>query len=57
MKLVLDEKALTDLNAFFQELPFKYAAPLVNFINEQIKKQESEKIAEDSANKAEVTEK
>lgn len=56
MKLVLDEKALSELNAFFQELPFKYAAPLVNYINEQIKKQEFEKPVEDQS-KAETLEK
>ncbi len=44
MKITLDEKALTELNTFLQELPLKYGLPLVNFINQKIKEQNSESV-------------
>jgi hypothetical protein len=50
MKVVLDEKSLTELNNFLQELPLKYGLPLVNFINQKIKEQnqQEEIIAEEN---------
>ncbi len=47
MKIVLDEKALLELNNFLQELPLKYGLPLVNFINEKIKDQQAEETLQD----------
>jgi hypothetical protein len=41
MKVVLDEKSLTELNNFLQELPVKFGLPLLNFINQKIKEQNS----------------
>jgi hypothetical protein len=42
MKIILDEKALLELNNFLQELPLKYGLPLVNFINDKIKEQQAQ---------------
>lgn len=47
MKIVLDEKALLELNNFLQELPLKYGLPLLNFINEKIKDQQTEETLQD----------
>jgi hypothetical protein len=43
-QIILNEKHLKQLDAYFQELPMKYANQLVNFINELIKEQEKELI-------------
>jgi hypothetical protein len=50
MQIVLDQKALSELNNFIQELPLKYGLPLVNFINQKIKEQnqQEEIIAEEN---------
>ena len=41
-QLTLNEEQLKALDAFLQELPMKYGAPIVNFLNEAIKSQEAE---------------
>jgi hypothetical protein len=49
MKVVLDEKALTELNNFLQELPVKFGLPLLNFINQKIKEQNpTEEVGEET---------
>jgi len=40
-QVVLNEEQLKALDAFIQEMPMKYAAPLVSFLNEAIKSQEA----------------
>ena len=39
--LILSDEDLTILNAAIQELPFKYAAPLVDKINTQLKAEQN----------------
>lgn len=41
-QVVLNEEQLKALDAFLQELPMKYGAPIVNFLNEAIKSQAKE---------------
>lgn len=41
-QVVLNEEQLKALDAYLQELPMKYGAPIVSFLNEVIKSQESE---------------
>jgi hypothetical protein len=48
MQIVLDQKALSELNNFIQELPLKYGLPLVNFINQKIKEQNEEVVVEET---------
>ena len=43
-QVVLNEEQLKALDAFLQEMPMKYAAPIVNFLNEAIKAQETEAV-------------
>lgn len=39
-QIILNEEHLKQLNLYFQELPMKYASPLISFINQLIKEQE-----------------
>jgi hypothetical protein len=41
-QVTLNEEQLKALDAFLQEMPMKYGAPIVNFLNEVIKSQEAE---------------
>ena len=41
-QVTLNEQQLKALDAFLQELPMKYGAPIVNFLNEAIKSQATE---------------
>lgn len=41
-QVTLNEEQLNALDAFLQEMPMKYAAPIVSFLNEAIKSQEAE---------------
>ena len=43
-QVVLNEEQLKALDAFLQEMPMKYAAPIVSFLNEAIKAQETEAV-------------
>jgi len=43
-QVVLNEEQLKALDAFLQEMPMKYAAPLVSFLNEAIKSQGTEAV-------------
>jgi hypothetical protein len=45
-QIILNEEHLKQLDAYFQELPMKYASPLVNFINKLIEEQHKENITE-----------
>lgn len=40
--ITLNEEQLKALDAFLQELPMKYGAPIVNFLNEAMKAQEAQ---------------
>lgn len=40
-QVTLNEEQLKALDAFLQEMPMKYAAPIVSFLNEAIKAQEA----------------
>jgi hypothetical protein len=44
--LKLDEKSLNELNNFLQEMPTKYAVPVINFLNAKIKEQSAQVEAE-----------
>jgi len=37
--VLLDEKALQEINVFLQEMPLKYGLPLLNYLNDKIKEQ------------------
>jgi len=37
--LQLDEKSISELNNFIQEMPTKYGLPLLNFLNTKIQEQ------------------
>jgi hypothetical protein len=41
-QVTLNEEQLKALDAFLQEMPMKYAAPIVSFLNEAIKSQATE---------------
>ena len=41
-QVTLNEEQLKALDAFLQEMPMKYAAPIVSFLNEAMKSQEAE---------------
>ena len=43
-QVTLNEEQLKALDAFLQQMPMKYAAPLVSFLNEAIKSQSEEAI-------------
>jgi len=43
-QVVLNEEQLKALDAFLQEMPMKYAAPIVKFLNEAIKSQGAEAV-------------
>jgi hypothetical protein len=43
-EVVLNEEQLKALDAYLQELPMKYGAPIVSFLNEIIKGTEAEEI-------------
>lgn len=45
-QLTLNEEQLKALDAFLQEMPMKYAAPIVSFLNEAIKAQEAKEAVE-----------
>jgi hypothetical protein len=40
-QVTLNEEQLKALDAFLQEMPMKYGAPIVSFLNEVIKSQEA----------------
>ena len=40
MKLEFNEQQLSVLNAAIVELPYRISAPLINYINQQIKEQQ-----------------
>lgn len=40
-QVVLNEEQIKALDDYLQELPMKYGAPLVNFLNDIIKAQEA----------------
>jgi len=42
-QVTLNEEQLKALDSFLQEMPMKYAAPIVSFLNEAIKNQEEPK--------------
>jgi hypothetical protein len=43
-QVTLNEEQLKALDAFLQEMPMKYGAPIVKFLNEAIKSQSKEAI-------------
>jgi hypothetical protein len=43
-EVVLNEEQLKALDAYLQELPMKYGAPIVSFLNEIIKGTEAEEL-------------
>lgn len=45
MQITLDQKALSELNSFIQEIPLKYGLPLLNFINQKIQEQNKQEIS------------
>ncbi len=53
--LVLDEKALKQLNDYIQEMPVKYGVPLLQFINTKLAEQAAQvqKTAEEAESKSE----
>ena len=46
-QLTKNEEQLKALDAFLQEMPMKYAAPLVSFLNEAIKSQGTEAVEDE----------
>lgn len=43
-QVTLNEEQLKAFDAFLQEMPMKYAAPIVSFLNEIIKSQDGEAV-------------
>jgi hypothetical protein len=41
MKLILEEKEIKELEAFIQDMPFKYAQPILAFLGKFVKNEES----------------
>lgn len=48
MKLTLEEQDIKELEAFIQDMPYKYAQPLLGFLGKFVKNQEDTNLEQKS---------